>query len=298
MLLQPALLDHPFLVPPSGVRLRELSTRPPEGTPDDDTLKDELAAQVDALADLQRVLFADSRYAVLAVFQAMDAAGKDSTIRKVFSGVNPAGFRVHSFRAPSELERSHDFLWRCASRVPERGRIGIFNRSHYEEVLAVRVHPEYLRGQRLPHLDPDTIWAERFDSIRDWEKHLARNGTVVVKFFLNVSLEEQKRRFLRRIERPDKNWKFRLDDLRDRARWDAFQHAYEEAICATSTHEAPWYAIPADNKPFMRREVARIMVDTLKQLDLAFPTVTREQREELALGREQLLDERHSGARS
>jgi PPK2 family polyphosphate:nucleotide phosphotransferase len=287
-----ALSGHPFLIPAGGeVRLQDLATTPPNGTPDDDALKKELEDLVDELADLQRVLYADRRYAVLAVFQAMDAAGKDSTIRKVFSGVNPAGFRVHAFGAPSELERSHDFLWRCASRVPERGRIGIFNRSHYEEVLVVRVHPELLHAQRLPHLDLDTIWAQRFASIRNWEDHLARSGTVVVKFFLNVSLDEQKQRFLRRIERPDKNWKFRLDDLRDRAQWAAFQHAYQEAVSATSTPSAPWYAIPADNKPYMRREVARIMVDTLKSLQLAFPTVSREQRDELELGREQLLDE-------
>lgn len=288
-MLEPALLDNPYLVPFDGnFSLDQFRTAPPADAPDDDELEADLAELVDELYDLQRVLYADERYAVLSVFQAMDAAGKDSTIRKVFSGVNPAGFRVHAFGPPSTLERQHDFLWRCSQRTPERGRIGIFNRSHYEETLVVRVHPEFLAGQHLPTVDLDTIWDERFASIRQWEEHLARNGTVVVKFWLNVSQKEQKRRFIRRIERADKNWKFRLGDLDDRARWPDFMHAYEDALKNTSRAFAPWYAIPADNKDYMRREVARIMVDTMKNLDIAYPKVSDEQRAELELGRQRL----------
>jgi len=287
--LTPALVDNPHLVPFDGdFEIAELPTEPPEDTSDNATLKEGLEDLVDELYELQRVLHADQRYAVLCVFQAMDAAGKDSTIRKVFSGVNPAGFRVHAFGPPSELERSHDFLWRCATRTPERGRIGIFNRSHYEEVLVVRVHPEFLRNQHLPNLDLDTIWHERFESIRDWEEHLARNGTVVLKFFLNVSREEQKHRFMRRIEREDKHWKFELGDLDDRARWSDFMDAYEEALRVTSRAHAPWYAIPADSKHFMRREVAQVVVDTLKRLDIAYPGVSAEQRKALEIGRQRL----------
>ena len=291
-LVRPSLLeDH--VVPFDGdFSLSAFSTTPPDDAAGKKALKDELGDLVDELYELQRVLFADQRYAVLAVFQAMDAAGKDSTIRHVFSGVNPAGFRVHAFGPPSEFERQHDFLWRCARFLPERGKIGIFNRSHYEEVLVVRVHPEFLRGQRIPHVDLETVWDERLASIRDWERHLAANGTVVVKFWLNVSREEQKRRFLRRIERSDKNWKFRLGDLDDRARWADFMHAYEEALRGTSREHAPWYAIPADDKPYMRVAVARAMVHTLKGLDIAWPEVTDEQRKELETGRARLEDER------
>lgn len=281
------LTDH--LVPFDGdVELSSFPTAPPADAPSTKKVKKQRKALVKELRDLQRVLYADGRYAVLAVFQAMDAGGKDSTIRKVFSGVNPAGFRVHAFGPPSTLERQHDFLWRCATRLPERGRIGIFNRSHYEEVLIVRVHPEYLKGQNLPHLDMSTLWDERLASIREWERHLARNGVVIVKFWLNVSRAEQKRRLLRRIERPDKNWKFQTDDLDDRERWPEFMHAYEQALRQTSRSYAPWYAIPADDKQYMRREVARVMVHTLRQLDLSFPTVSDEQAEGIELGRQRL----------
>lgn len=292
-ILKPALMDNPYLVPFDGTfAIADCPTAPPDDAPSKDELKDELDELVDELYELQRVLYADGRYAVLAVFQAMDAAGKDSTIRKVFSGVNPAGFRVNAFGPPSELEREHDFLWRCKKRTPERGRIGIFNRSHYEEVLVVRVHPEFLEGQNLPSVDLDTIWDERFESIRSWERHHATNGTVVVKFWLNISKDVQKHRFLRRINRDDKNWKFRLGDLDDRARWPDFMHAYEEALSNTSRDYAPWYAIPADDKPFMRREVARIMVETIKNLDIAYPTVDEEQERELEIGRERLESEK------
>jgi PPK2 family polyphosphate:nucleotide phosphotransferase len=265
-----------------------LSCDPPAGAPSKKELKEELDDLVDQLDGLQQRLFADERFAVLAVFQAMDAAGKDSTIRKVFSGVNPAGFRVHAFGRPSELELRHDFLQRVVLGLPERGKIGIFNRSHYEEVLVVRVHAEFLNAQHLPDVDLKRIWDERFESIRNFEEHLARNGTAVVKFWLNVSLKEQKKRLISRIEEADKNWKFRLGDLDDRGRWDDFQSAYESMLRATSRPWAPWYAIPADDKSYMRVAVARTMVETLKELDPQFPTVDAAQRRELEEGLKRL----------
>ena len=271
--------------------IRDFPTDPPDGTPSKEELEQELAALVDQLDKLQQRLFADERFAVLAVFQAMDAAGKDSTIRKVFSGVNPAGFRVHAFGRPSELELRHDFLARIGQRLPERGKIGIFNRSHYEEVLVVRVHPEYLAAQHLPGADPKRIWSERFESIRSFEQHLARNGTAIVKFWLNVSRKEQKKRFIERIEKDDKNWKFRLGDLDDRERWDDYQAAYEEALRETSRECAPWYAIPADDKACMRVAVARVMVETIKALDPQFPKLAAAQRRELQEGLKRLQAE-------
>jgi len=208
----------------------------------------------------------------------MDAAGKDSTIRSVFTGVNPAGFQVFSSKQPSALELDHDFLWRTAKRLPERGRIGVFNRSYYEEVLVVRVHPEYLRGQRLPDAAfGERFWQQRYQSIRTHEKHLAVNGTLVLKFFLNVSKTEQKERFLSRIARPHKNWKFSSGDVDERAHWDAYMAAYEDALNATSRPWAPWYAIPADDKPFMRLEVARTIAANLRSLNLAYPAPTAKQ---------------------
>ena len=268
-----------------------LSCDPPPGTPGEEELEEELEELVEELDELQRRLFADERFAVLAVFQAMDAAGKDGTIRKVFSGVNPAGFRVHAFGRPSELELRHDFLARVGQRLPERGKIGIFNRSHYEEVLVVRVHPELLAAQHLPDVDPARIWEERFESIRSFERHLARNGTTIAKFWLNVSKEQQRKRFMDRIEEADKNWKFRLGDLDDRARWDDYLAAYQSALAATSREWAPWYAIPADDKDYARTAVARVMVATLRSLDPRYPTVGEEQRRELEEGLRRLRDE-------
>jgi PPK2 family polyphosphate:nucleotide phosphotransferase len=280
---------EPHLVPfDGGFTLADFPTAPPAGAPGKEALQEELRDLVDELDRLQQLLFADQRFAVLAVFQAMDAAGKDSTIRKVFSGVNPAGFRVHAFGRPSELELRHDFLWRCAQRLPERGRIGIFNRSHYEEVLVVRVHPELLAAQRLPEADADRLWRERFDSIREFERHLSRNGTVIVKFWLNVSRREQAARLRERIEDPDKNWKFRLGDLDDRAHWRSFMQAYEDALRQTSREWAPWHAIPADDKPYMRVAVARVMVATMRRLGLRHPPVDAYQRRELAQGLKRL----------
>ena len=222
---------------------------------------------------------------------ALDAAGKDGTIRAVFTGVNPAGFRVHNFKQPSSEELDHDFLWRIARRLPDRGRIGVFNRSHYEEVLVVRVHPEYLNGQKLPHYDLDSIWSERMESIREFEHHQARNGTVITKFFLNVSRDEQKRRLLDRIDEPESNWKFDPGDIAERARWPEYMHAFEEALNATSRPWAPWYCIPADSKSFMRVEVARIVRETLEGLGLAYPKLDPEARGALAKGRALLEQE-------
>jgi PPK2 family polyphosphate:nucleotide phosphotransferase len=271
--------------------IRDFATDPPRDAPSKDELETELAGLVDQLDKLQQRLFADERFAVLAVFQAMDAAGKDSTIRRVFSGVNPAGFRVHAFGRPSELELRHNFLARVVLRLPERGKIGIFNRSHYEEVLVVRVHPEFLAAQHLPEVDLKRIWKERFESIREFEQHLARNGTVIVKFWLNVSRKEQKKRFIERIEKDEKNWKFRLGDLDERERWDDYQAAYEEVLRETSHEWAPWYAIPADDKAYMRVVVARVMVETLKKLDPRFPKLGAEQRRELQEGLKRLQKE-------
>lgn len=231
-----------------------------------------LRNSIESLDDLQRLLYADDSYSVLLVFQAMDAAGKDSTIRAVMRGINPAGCQVFRFRKPSALELDHDFLWRTSTRLPERGRIGIFNRSQYEEVLVVRVHPSILNSQSIPgKIDLDTIWDERLESIADQEKHLARNGTVILKFWLNVSRDEQKARFLSRLHEPEKNWKFDYGDVVERRHWDDYMHAYECALNATSTPWAPWYAIPADDKPYMRACVAEIIVAALQQLHLEYP---------------------------
>jgi PPK2 family polyphosphate:nucleotide phosphotransferase len=288
------MIDFPrrHRVPYDGkFRLGDFDTDPPGDSGPEAKLESELKESVDRLDALQRRLFADERHALLAVFQAMDAAGKDSTIRKVFSGVNPAGFRVHAFGRPSELELRHDFLHRVVARLPERGKIGIFNRSHYEEVMVVRVHPEALAAQNLPGAGGPEFWDGRFESIREFERHLARNGTVIVKFWLNVSRKVQKKRLLERIEDPEKNWKFRLGDLDDRARWDGFQSAYEAMLRATSRPEAPWYAIPADDKDYMRAAVARILVETLEGIDPSYPRVGAAQREELEQGRKRLLAE-------
>ena len=258
--------------------VHDLSCDPPEGTPPRKELEAELTELVDQLDKLQYRLFADERFALLTVFQGMDAAGKDGTIRKVFSGVNPAGFRVHAFGPPSGLELRHDFLQRVAERLPERGKIGIFNRSQYEEVLVVRVHAEFLAAQHLPDVDLKHIWDQRFESIRNFEEHLARNGTRVVKFWLNISRKEQKKRFISRIKEADKNWKFRLGDLDDRSRWDDFRAAFEAALRATSREWAPWYAIPADDKVYMHVAVARILVETLKDIDPQFPKLDADHR--------------------
>ncbi len=243
----------------------------------------------DHLNQLQRVLAAGDRHAVLLVFQAMDAAGKDSTIRAVMQGVDPSGCQVFSFKKPSSKELDHDFLWRTTKCLPERGRIGIFNRSHYEEVLVVRVHPQILASQKLPgELNLETIWDERLHSIREHEEHLARNGTVIIKIWLNVSREEQKRRFLARLDDPDKNWKFEPRDVVERRYWDDYMAAYEHLLNATSRPWAPWYAIPADNKRYMRARVAETIIETLKSIGLRYPEPTDEERRQFAESRAEL----------
>ena len=241
------------------------------------------------LNKLQRVLSAGDKHSLLLVFQAMDAAGKDSTIRSVMQGVDPSGCQVFSFKKPSNLELDHDFLWRTTIRLPERGRIGIFNRSQYEEVLAVRVHPEILEYQKLPgDIETETIWDERLTSIRQQEEHLARNGTVILKFWLNVSKDEQKRRLLSRLDEADKNWKFEPNDVKERRYWDDYMRAYEEALNETSRPWAPWYAIPADDKSYMRARVADIIIDALQGIGLEYPEPSAEDRAEFAAARNEL----------
>lgn len=273
-------VKSPYLVPFDGTfRCSDAPTRPPKGAPGKKKSKRRLEELIDDLDELQRILYADDRYALLLVFQAMDAAGKDGTIRAVMSGVNPAGCQVFSFKKPTPEELDHDFLWRTSRRFPERGRIGIFNRSYYEEVIVVRVHPEFLKAQKLPgFIDLSKIWPERYESISEQEKHLARNGMIILKFWLNVSKKEQFQRFLARIKDPEKNWKFSIADVGERALWKDYMFAYEEALKATSRPWAPWYAIPADDKPYMRLCVAEIITKSLKSLELKYPKVGRKER--------------------
>jgi PPK2 family polyphosphate:nucleotide phosphotransferase len=255
--------------------------------------KEALQIGVETLAELQDMLYAQDRWALLLVFQAMDAAGKDGAIKHVMSGVNPQGCEVYSFKAPSANELDHDYLWRTHLRVPERGRIGIFNRSYYEEVLVVRVHPEILAAQKLPpHLVGKDLFEHRYADIRAFERYLGRNGVVIRKFFLHVSRGEQKRRFLERLDEPEKNWKFSAADVQERGHWKEYMHAYEDAIRATATDDAPWYVVPADNKWFTRVIVAAAIIDALAGLDLHYPKVGKEKRKALAAARRRLLAEK------
>ncbi len=253
----------------------------------------DLEKNVERMAELQDVLYAQDIHSLLIIFQAMDAAGKDGAIEHVMSGINPQGCHVVSFKQPSPEELDHDFLWRCQKNLPERGKIGIFNRSHYEEVLVVRVHPGIIQSQQLP---PDVkgdngIWKKRFKHIRDWEEHLAENGTHVIKFFLNISKKEQRGRFLSRIDEPAKNWKFSMGDVKERALWDDYMKAYTEAIEATSTEKSPWYVIPADKKWFTRLAVSEIIVKKLDSLDLHYPIVTDAHKQELSEAKKMLESE-------
>ncbi len=249
-----------------------------------------LAAQIETLSERQNLLYADNRYALLLIFQAMDAAGKDGAIKHVMSGVNPQGCQVFSFKHPSAEELDHDFLWRAARRLPERGRIGIFNRSYYEEVLIVRVHPEILRAERLPKdaSKHGGIWKSRYRSIVDFERHLHANGTRIVKFFLHLSKDEQRRRFLARLDDREKNWKFSAADLTERDRWKDYRHAYEDCLAATSTRDAPWYIVPADDKENARLVVAQAVVEAIKGLNLRYPRQDRLKRKELKAVRRRL----------
>ncbi len=272
-------------------RLKDHPTEDDRGDFDFDSAmaKALLADGIDDLQKLQDKLYADDRWSLLLIFQAMDAAGKDSTIKHVMSGVNPQGCQVHAFKRPSEEELDHDFLWRTTKALPERGRIGIFNRSYYEEVLVVRVHPQILEKQRIPkELIGEDIWDQRLRDIRRHERFLARQGVRIVKFFLNVGEEEQKRRLIERIDDPEKNWKFETGDLVERARWDDYMHAYEEAIRATATKHAPWYVIPADDKKFMRVAVMAAVRRELRRLDLEYPKLSADEQAKLAEARRQL----------
>jgi len=251
-----------------------------------------LKAGKEALAQLQTKLYASDRWSVLLIFQAMDAAGKDGAIKHVMSGIDPQGCQVYSFKAPSNEELDHDFLWRCYRALPERGRIGIFNRSYYEEVLVVKVHPELLAKQRLPDdLVGKHLWDQRYEDIRAMERHLARNGTLILKFFLNMSKDEQKKQFLERIDDPSKNWKFSADDVDERRHWKAYMDAYQSMIRATAAPHAPWYVVPADNKWYTRIVVAAAIVEGLASLDLGFPTLDEEKLEDLVTARRTLLAE-------
>ena len=270
------LSKHPTVVRPSYQSKRQY--------------RDLLSAHVKELGAQQELLYASDRYALLMIFQGMDAAGKDGAIAHVMSGINPQGCRVASFKQPSPAELKHDFLWRTVRELPERGQIGIFNRSYYEEVLIVRVHPEILRAELLPEelVDEKGIWRDRYRSIVDLEKHLTRNGTRVVKFFLHLSKEEQRRRFIQRIETSEKNWKFSAADIAERQYWKQYMKAYEKCLSATSTHQAPWYIVPADDKPNARLIVSRIVLDTLEQLRMHYPKSSAGRRRELRLLRKQL----------
>ena len=288
-------MNHdPFIVPP-GKKISLKKDYNPAYKDDYHQKSDaveKLQAGIKKLAAYQDVLYAQNTYALLIVFQAMDAAGKDSTIKHVMSGVNPQGCQVFSFTVPSAEELDHDYLWRITKALPERGRIGIFNRSYYEEVLAVRVHPEILQRQQLPHFPKDNhIWQQRFAEINNFEKYLVNNGIIVLKFFLNVSKEEQKKRFLKRIELPEKHWKFSLSDVHARSSWDNYMEAYEDVFHHTSTNWAPWYIIPADRKWFTRLVVADIICTTLKNLNLQYPKVSEEHKEQLELAKAMLEQE-------
>jgi PPK2 family polyphosphate:nucleotide phosphotransferase len=277
-------LIHPLMVPP-GKQISLKKDYNPGHTADFLSKEDansKLEEGIELLAQCQDVLYAQNTYALLIIFQAMDAAGKDSTIKHVMSGLNPQGCQVYSFKAPSEEELDHDYLWRSAKSLPERGRIGIFNRSYYEEVLVARVHPEILDRQRLPSIQKSNgIWKRRFQEINNFEQYLVNNGIVVLKFFLNVSKAEQKERFLERIDRPDKNWKFAATDVHERDFWDEYMQAFEDMFNHTSTNAAPWYIVPADHKWFTRLAVGTVINKTLQDLDLKYPTISQEAQQQL-----------------
>lgn len=285
-----AAQSHPLLVPFDGkFDVRQAPTAPAEGKSD---WKEQLEVEAKALGEAQHRLYADGRYAVLIVFQALDAAGKDGAIRHVFSGVNPSGLYVASFKQPSSRELAHDFLWRTTAELPERGSIAIFNRSYYEEALVVRVHPEYLEAQKLPERPSKTFWADRLRAIADHERYLAEQGTVILKFWLNVSKQEQRKRLLERIDESEKNWKFNLGDLDERALWDEYLDAYDACLSATSRSWAPWYAVPADNKHYARWHVAKIINETLDTLAVDFRPVDKATRALLSKAKARLLAER------
>jgi PPK2 family polyphosphate:nucleotide phosphotransferase len=278
-----------------GFKLNSYNTDPDTdlGPEDKPLMQQTLQLGVDVLAGLQDIMYAQDKWSLLLIFQAMDAAGKDGAIKHVMSGVNPQGCQVTSFKSPSAEELDHDFLWRCIKQLPERGRIGIFNRSYYEEVLVVRVHKQILKAQKLPDtMINDDIWENRFSDIRNFEKYLYHNGTKIVKFFLNVSRNEQKKRFIARVDDQDKNWKFSTADARERTYWKEYMKAYEEMIRNTSTKDSPWYVVPADNKSFARIVIVSAVIDALDSLDLKYPKVSKEKVEELKGIRQMLMNEK------
>jgi len=281
--MKPREFVKPFeIADGSRFRLKDFDPAETLGIKSKEQAKETLERGITHLTELQEKLYAQDRWAILVILQAMDAAGKDSTIKHVMSGVNPQGCQVNSFKAPSAEELQHDFLWRTSRCLPERGKIGIFNRSYYEEVLAVRVHPELLGRQRIPQqLLLDNIWQKRFEDINAFEHYLSRNGFVVLKFFLHLSKKEQKRRFLERLEEPEKNWKFSMSDALERQHWEKYMRAYEDLIRNTSTKHAPWYAVPADHKWFTRIVVAEAIIDAMESLDLSFPKMDAERRKVL-----------------
>jgi len=288
-------IDYKVFQVPAGKKIR-LKSRSTQVKPFYESKRDYqklLAEQVDHLSSLQRLLFASDRYSLLLVFQAMDAAGKDGVISHVMSGINPQGCQVFSFKHPSAEDLDHDFLWRTTQCLPERGRIGIFNRSYYEEVLIARVHPEILRAQRLPDslMDESTIWRHRYRSIIDHEKHLHSNGTRIIKFFLHMSKEEQRKRFLARIDDPDKNWKFAAADIEERKYWDDYMHAYEACLSATSSNNSPWYIVPADDKENARLIVSEVIVETLKSMKMEYPKQDKARIAELQAIRKELVSQ-------
>lgn len=283
-----------YLVRPGKkLKLKQHDTDDTGPFKDREAARGRLERGIERLVELQERLYAQDRWAVLLIFQAMDGAGKDSAIKHVMSGLNPQGTQVSSFKTPSHEELDHDYMWRSVRALPERGRIGIFNRSYYEEVLVVRVHPTILAGQKIPStLVTRRIWQERYDDIVAFERYLARNGTLIRKFFLHLSRDEQRRRMLERLDEPSKNWKFSLGDLKERERWGEYMNAYEDALAATSTDEAPWYVVPADRKWFTRVLIADLVVEALESLDLDFPKVTDAQKRDLAEARTLLDKER------
>lgn len=287
------LKSEDFCVPEGEkIKLKKWPTKVHPYFQSEEEYKQTLSKHIRELNNLQRLMGAHDRYSLLLIFQGMDGAGKDGAISHVLAGINPQGCEVHSFKNPSALELDHDFLWRTTCRLPERGRIGIFNRSYYEEVLIIRVHPEILDHQKLPEecLDKKRIWQERYESILDLEKHLYRNGTRIVKFFLHLSKDEQRKRFLERIDEPEKNWKFSSADIEERKYWDHYMDAFEECLSATSTDKAPWYIIPADDKENARLIISQIILDTMNKMKLSYPETDKKRREELQQIRETLLD--------
>ncbi len=288
--------ENMLIKPGTKLRLKDFDTKYTAGFNDKEDAAEMLAKDIQRLAELQDMLFAMNKYSLLVVIQAMDAAGKDGTIKHVMTGVNPQGCNVTSFKQPSTEELSYDFLWRINRAMPKRGMIAIFNRSHYEEVIVTRVHPEYILGQNIPGADTiekvdKKFWAKRFEIINNFEKQAFENGTIIVKFFLHVSKDEQKKRFLARIDEPEKNWKFSTSDVKERQLWDKYMEAFEEAISNTSTDYAPWYVIPADRKWFMRAAVGDIIVGTLEKIGLEYPTITPSEKEELLKAKDLILNE-------